>query len=131
MTGRSPRICCRPAWSRHGGCGSGSTPIRSLMCAGSCSKGSCGAGVSSYLNPVVPVGQPVTITFTLRLIVDLANAADFNNLKDAPLPAEGSFAVAIAEPVPFAEYPLPRRPSRLEPLDEGVVCFSPLGRGPR
>jgi hypothetical protein len=46
------------------------------------------------------IGRPATFTITVA----------------GPLPAEGEYALAVAEAVPFADYPLPPRPEVLFPL---------------
>jgi hypothetical protein len=61
---------------------------------------------------------------TLRLVgAERADAAGARS--PAELPQAGMLAVAIGEPVPFADYPLPPRPSVLPPLS---VPYS--GNGP-
>ncbi|MFC7246292.1 SigE family RNA polymerase sigma factor [Catellatospora aurea] len=56
----------------------------------------------------VRVGQPARITLT---VVGAATPSDQR------APDDGVMAVAVAEHVPFEQYPLPPRPARLDPLE--------------
>ena len=62
----------------------------------------------------VEAGEPVTLTITLTAV-----AAQFGGVDQLPpIPSQGTVAVAVAEPVPFEDYPLPTPPAELAPLPE-------------
>lgn len=75
---------------------------------------------SSVVHPVpidwaatgVDAGERVTITVTLAQLLPPPGGGE------PPLPTEGTFGLAVGEPVPFEEYVLPSRPAVLEPLDD-------------
>ncbi|MGW6929962.1 hypothetical protein ACWGE0_07805 [Lentzea sp. NPDC054927] len=60
-------------------------------------------------------GQPSVITLTVSGEQGSSQSAPPPVL---PLPATGTFAVGVGEPVPVSEYPFPPRPQALEPLPE-------------
>ena len=60
----------------------------------------------------IRVGEPTTLVLKARATIRSENG----RMMDGPLPASGTIAVAIAERVPFEEYPLPPRPATLPPL---------------
>jgi hypothetical protein len=60
-------------------------------------------------------GEPVTLTINLTTVAAYVGG-DVNRLP--PFPSQGTVAVAVAEPVPFEDYPLPAPPAELAPLPE-------------
>lgn len=76
---------------------------------------------------VVP-GQPSVATLT---VTGERGEGDSWPPPSLPVPASGSFAVGIGEPVPFSEYPLPPRPPTLQKLPEtGPGLFAELHSDP-
>jgi hypothetical protein len=72
----------------------------------------------------VEPGRPVTV----RMVVTGARTrtrptvgpADDEQGVPTAVPADGDFALAVGEPVPFADYPLPSRPAALKPLGSAM-----------
>jgi hypothetical protein len=61
----------------------------------------------------IQVGEPTTIT------VELTDAAPICCGGEPAIPSVGSFGLAVAERVPFEDYPLPPPPATLQPLPAG------------
>lgn len=70
----------------------------------------------------IGVGEPVTVTARLTAARHQVDGA----APELEVPEQGTFAAAVAEVVPFEEYPLPAAPSAPAPLPEpasaGVVA---------
>jgi len=70
----------------------------------------------------IGVGEPVTVTARLTAARHQVDGA----APELGVPEQGTFAAAVAEVVPFEEYPLPAAPSAPAPLPEpasaGVVA---------
>ncbi|GAA1631123.1 hypothetical protein ACFQY4_38535 [Catellatospora bangladeshensis] len=81
--------------------------------------GSCGGGWTSALDEQARAraarGEPIVFTMTATGYGDYDSTA--GEWRTGPLPADAVLGMAVAEPVPFADYPLPSRPERLKPLD--------------
>ncbi|SIQ13740.1 hypothetical protein SAMN05444858_101257 [Micromonospora avicenniae] len=59
----------------------------------------------------VSVGDTVTVTYTVTGAQDMKGAGR----RLPTIPTQGTVHFAVAEKVPFTQYPLPARPARLEP----------------
>lgn len=66
---------------------------------------------------VIPVGEPITVSYNI-----VAATASNDPQRQVPIPTEGTIALGIYAPVPFADYPLPSRPARLGPLSSWRNC---------
>jgi hypothetical protein len=62
----------------------------------------------------VQVGEPAIFTLTPKHVSDYSAGIPG---RQKPLPANGTYALAIGERIPFEAYPLPPRPATLTAID--------------
>ncbi|MEV4810549.1 hypothetical protein [Micromonospora avicenniae] len=77
------------------------------------------AGSESSLG--VSVGDTVTVTYTVTGAQDMKGAGR----RLPTIPAQGTLHFAVAERVPFDQYPLPARPARLDPPKPDGMASEP------
>jgi hypothetical protein len=75
-------------------------------------------GPGKRSTPGARVGETVTVTYTVTGAQDMANGGR----KLSTIPTEGTIYFAVAEKVPFEDFPLPPRPANLQlPLPDGMA----------
>ncbi len=87
---------------------------------------SCGGAVTTMLDEQsragLARGEPVV--FTMTATGYSAPDPTTGRRSTGPPPPDAVLGLAVAEPVPYADYPLPPRPDKLKPLDVSMIVYN-------